>query len=49
MLRSDWDKGIEMIGNKNYIAYTNITVSPKCTSLKYILCIDGTNEMINLI
>ena len=33
MLRSDWDKGLQMIGNKNYIAYTNITVSPKCTSL----------------
>ena len=33
MLRSDWDKSLEMIGNKNYLAYTNITVSESCTSL----------------
>ena len=33
MLRSDWDKGEVMIGNKYYIAYTNITVSEYCTDL----------------
>ena len=35
MLRSDWNKGSDMLG-ENYrynIAYTNITVSEKCTSL----------------
>ena len=40
MLRSDWDKGQEMIGNENYIAYTNITVSDKCTSLSNTFCIN---------
>jgi hypothetical protein len=36
MLRSDWDKGVEMTGDSNlqyYKAYTNITVSNKCSSL----------------
>ena len=45
MLRSDWDKGLQMIGNKNYIAYTNIIVSPKCTSLSNTFSVlGGSND-----
>jgi hypothetical protein len=45
MLRSDWDKGSEMIGNGNYIAYTNITVSPQCTSLANTFSVsNGLND-----
>jgi hypothetical protein len=44
MLRSDWDKGSDMIGNENYIAYTNIIVSDKCTSLSNTFCISSSNS-----
>jgi hypothetical protein len=45
MLRSDWDKGVEMIGSagNGYIAYTNIIVSDECTSLANTFCISGSS------
>ena len=45
MLRSDWNKGKEMIGDPGYgyIAYTNIIVSNICTSLANMFCISGSS------
>ena len=46
MLRSDWDKGKDMIEDGEwYIAYTNIVVSEKCTSLSNTFCV--TNSFVN--
>ena len=45
MVRSDWDKSSEYLGNNiNSIAYTNITVSEKCTSLANTFYMSGTSS-----
>jgi hypothetical protein len=43
MLRKDWDKCEEMAGIIDYIAYTNITVSPQCTSLANTFSISSSS------
>ena len=51
MLRSDWDKGKEYINNENYIAYTNIKVSEKCTSLNntfYVIGSSSSDDKFNM-
>ena len=49
MLRSDWDKSQEMI-DFNYIAYTNIIVSNKCTSLNNTFSVNSiiSNDNFNM-
>jgi hypothetical protein len=46
MVRSDWDKGAEMLGDDYIysIAYTNITVSDNCTSLANTFSMSGTSS-----
>ena len=43
MVRSDWNKSLQMIGNGNYIAYTNISVSESCTSLENTFYMSGSS------
>ena len=49
MLRSDYNMFTEMTGkNGTNIAYTNITVSPKCTSLSNTFCLNSTSNSEDL-
>ena len=44
MLRSDWNTGGKWVKDGNAIAYTNIIVSDKCTSLANTFCINTSNS-----